>query len=588
MMTTKKWRRFHCNFAVAVAAGTLLTACGPPGARQLQEGQQYIQSGQFADAIVVLLDATRILSDAPHPVQAKAWNLLGVACQGGGQLDAANKAYLAALKLDRNNAAVDYNLGCLRSQQANFRGAIDYLNTYVMLRPKDIQGHLRLGTAYFHYALEQSGPDRSRSMEIARHDFENAERLGATADAANALGVLDLLQHRTPNAAAISAAATSFGLALRRDPHCAPALLNLAIVSQQYLNNPRQAFKLYSDYLTISPPPPRMDEVSNLVNDLNLRLRTTIITPQAAPVPAPSPRLAPPQARVMGAPSNPVASMPKPPPLASPRAKVIVPPTPAPAPAPAPMPTPQSPPRISPAPPASQAPPAASPTVNTSNPVSEPVVAETTTPPQKTTTQRLNPRRWFEEKSKNFETASASGAVEPPPVTAGTRYEYPPPVTPIPGDRAQAERLEAEAIRAQQSGDLTQSIRAYKDAIAADPTFYDTSYGLGLAEIEARDYAAALEALHRALALRDDSTQARYAFAWTLQRRGYTEDAVHELNELLGQRPADVRAHLLLGNLYAEKLGQPKLAREQYAQALALDPNNAQAANVRVWLQHNP
>jgi tetratricopeptide (TPR) repeat protein len=176
---------------------------------------------------------------------------------------------------------------------------------------------------------------------------------------------------------------------------------------------------------------------------------------------------------------------------------------------------------------------------------------------------------------------------EPPPVPAGARYEYPPPVTLIPGNRAQAKRLEAEANRARQAGDLTQSIRAYKDAAAADPTFYDACYGLGLAAFEARDYATALEQLHRALTLQEDSAEARYAFAWTLQKRGYIVDAVHELGKLLGQHPEDVRGHLLLGHLYAEKLKETKLAREQYLQVLELDPKNAQAASVRAWLLSN-
>jgi tetratricopeptide (TPR) repeat protein len=177
---------------------------------------------------------------------------------------------------------------------------------------------------------------------------------------------------------------------------------------------------------------------------------------------------------------------------------------------------------------------------------------------------------------------------EPPPVPAGSRYQFPPNVTLIPGNRTQATRLEAEAERARRAGDMTQSILAYKDAIDADATYFDARYGLGLVEIEMRDYPAALESLYRALTLNEDSVEARYAFAWTLQKRGYTEDAVHELAKLLTQHPDDVRAHLLLGNLYAGKLGSNKLAREQYTQALALDPNNAQASRIRAWLQQNP
>jgi tetratricopeptide (TPR) repeat protein len=227
------------------------------------------------------------------------------------------------------------------------------------------------------------------------------------------------------------------------------------------------------------------------------------------------------------------------------------------------------------------------PTVNTLNSAPEPVVTETAPPPRKTITQRLNPINWFSGKPKTGGSNAALQA-EPPPVPAGTRFEYPPHVTPIPGDRAQAKRLEAEAIRARQAGDAIQSIRDYKDAAAADPTFYDASYGLGLAALNARDYPTALEALHRALALQEDSAEARYAFAWALQKRGYTEDAVHELGKLLARHPNETRAHLLLGSLYAEKLVEPKLAREQFTQTLELDPTNAQAESIRAWLKLNP
>jgi tetratricopeptide (TPR) repeat protein len=210
--------------------------------------------------------------------------------------------------------------------------------------------------------------------------------------------------------------------------------------------------------------------------------------------------------------------------------------------------------------------------------------------PRKTLAQRLNPMNWFSDKSKVEEELAAARPAfpaEPPLVPPGTHYEYPPRVTPIPGDRAQAKRLLAEAVRARLAGDLKQSVRAYSDAVATDPTYYDACYGLGLVALETRDYPTALRELYRAMALQADSAEARYAFAWTLQRRGYTEDAVHELGRLLGQHSEDVRAHLLLGKLYAEKLGQPRLAREQFSEVLELDPKNAQAASIRAWMLRN-
>jgi tetratricopeptide (TPR) repeat protein len=571
MMTTKKRRRFHHNLVVVAAMGLLVTACGPPGARELQQGERDIQAGQYAEAIVVLRDATRILADAPRPAQAKAWNLLGLACQDYGQLDAADSAYRQALKLDRDNAAIDYNLGCLRIQQSNYPGAIDYLTTYAALPNKDDQGFLRLGTAHFRYALERTGLEKSRLLEAAGRDFEAAEHANPSADSANALGVLQL-QHRSPGAEAIRAAASNFELALHRDPHCAPALLNLAIVSQEYLNNPAQALKLYRVYLTNTPSPLHAKEVERLAKDLDSSQRISI-TREAAPAPAPRP--APPPPKVNVAPSNAVAAAPNPLLAAAPTAPASFPTN-------APASRPQPPPQVPATAAAVHAPPETPSTVNATPSVPEPVVVETGPSPRTPLNQRLNPLHWFSGKPRTNEQASAA---EPPPVPPGTRYEYPPSVTPIPGDRARAKLLMAEAVRARQAHDVDQSIRDYQDAIAADPTFYEASFELGLAAIEDRDYATALEALHRALALQGDSAEARYAFAWTLQKRGYFEDAVHELEKLLGHHPEDVRTHLLLGNLYAEKLRQPKLAREQFMLALELDPANAQATNIRAWLQ---
>jgi len=577
MMTTQKQRRFRFHLVFLAAVGTLVTACAPPGERQLQQGQHAIEAGEFSDAVVLLREATRVLGDAPPAVQAKAWNLLGLACHESGRLDDAAKAYLTALKLDRDNVAIDYNLGCLRSQQSNFPGAVDYLTRYVTLRPRELQGYLQLGTAQLHSALERAGPERNRLLEAARRDFENAEKVSPSPYAANALGMCEC-QRRPAGLESIRAAAKDFTLALQRDPHSAPATLNLAILSQQYLNQPSQALNLYRHYLTLHPSPPYTNEVAKLVYDLNLK-QSIIITPAAAPAhtTAPAPGPASPLAKANITPSNPVA-VPRPLPAESPPSQAVVP-------APA---------RISSSLSTAQTPPetasdvnTSNSTFNTSNSAPEPVVTDTAIPPRKTISQRLNPLSWFAGKPKPAE-ASAPIEVEPPPLPAGSRYEYPPPVTPIPGDRAQAKRLEAEAMRAQQAGDVTQSLRAYKDAAAADPTFYDASYGLGLAALNARDYPTALAALHRALALQEDSAEARYAFAWALKKRGYTEDAVHELEKLVARHPNEARAHLLLGSLYAENLGQPKLAREQFIQTLALDPANAQAASIRAWLKLNP
>jgi len=106
---------------------------------------------------------------------------------------------------------------------------------------------------------------------------------------------------------------------------------------------------------------------------------------------------------------------------------------------------------------------------------------------------------------------------------------------------------------------------------------------LGLSAIDAKDYPTALDALGQALTVDANSADARYAFAWVLGKRGYYQDAANELVKLLSVHPQEVRAHLLLGNFYADNLDQVKLARDEYSKALELiDPQSTQAASCGV------
>ncbi len=264
-MTTKKRKRGLPALAViSPHAGALLTACSPPGGRDLREGAREINAGEFAAAIPPLTAATHALSSAPPAEQSKALNLLGVAYHGAGQLDAASQTYLQALKLDHNHEAIDFNLGCLRMEQSNFPGAIDYFTTCVALNPHGVDGYLKLGAARYHLALEKTGSERAKQMENARHEFDAAEKLRPTAEAANAIGMMEM-QRRNGGAEAARAAAADFQTALERDPHYGPALLNLGIVDQQYLNQLSKALQLYLQYLALQPLPPHAKEVAKLV-----------------------------------------------------------------------------------------------------------------------------------------------------------------------------------------------------------------------------------------------------------------------------------------------------------------------------------
>ena len=479
MLTIKKRRGALQVLAVILAAS--LTACGPPGSRDLHKGEQLIESGQFAEAIPVLNEALQLLRGAPATVQASAWNLLGLACHGAGQSEAASRAYLEALKLDRNLWAADFNLGCLRLEQTNFTGAIDYLTTYTTSHPKDVNGFLLLGRARLKLALERSGPEKARQLQLenARLDYEYAEKMRGTAEACNALGLI-ALQRRIPGTELAKASVSFFKLALQREPHYPPALLNLAIVLQSY--DPRQALDTYREYLALQPVPPQAKEVEKLARQLDLNLRITLVPQHPSPPPATPTNPSPP--RQMPAPVE--NQVPKPAPSSTPKAapaerpaaslQLSAPPA---NPPPAARPPPQSP---VPTPPVTRTPPPG----DTANPVADVTAPETPAvkPPEErkaSLVQKLNPLNWFPGKSKK--TDASETPVSPETESSG-RYTYPLPVTPIPGDRKLAERFIKEGRQAEHQSNRAEAMQDYKEALKADPTCFEAGLALGLAAID--------------------------------------------------------------------------------------------------------
>jgi tetratricopeptide (TPR) repeat protein len=228
------------------------------------------------------------------------------------------------------------------------------------------------------------------------------------------------------------------------------------------------------------------------------------------------------------------------------------------------------------------APPDTAPPVEARNPpptnengVGEPAFSAPPPPPPKTLGEKLN--LWFGGKPKTEKGIA--------PVAKGARYSYPPAVTLLPGNRRESERLVEQGAQARQQSHASEALDDFRQAVAADPTDFNANLQLGLTAIDTGDTTLALDALYRALYLDANSADARYAFAWTLSKRGFYFDAARELEKLLASHPQEVRAHLLLGNLYAEELGEPKLAREHYERVLALDPGNAQAGAIRAWVQ---
>ncbi|MCX8108744.1 MAG: tetratricopeptide repeat protein, partial [Verrucomicrobiae bacterium] len=235
---------------------------------------------------------------------------------------------------------------------------------------------------------------------------------------------------------------------------------------------------------------------------------------------------------------------------------------------------------------------------------------EESSQPRRSWIQRLNPVNLFRSRSKPSESQperSQLAKVSPPSVgssEAGSRpapqplppaqsapsfprYDYLVPPLPTPGNRALAERHYAAGFSAQKSGSLAQAIRAYQEAVAADPTYFEAHYNLGVAAYDARNWSVALRAYEYALALKPNDYGARLNFALTLEKAGYPVDAANELETLLSLHPNKVEAHFAAANLYAQVLEDKPRARVHYARVLELDPQHPQAAAIRRWLIAN-
>src|SRR5207302_6161537 len=108
------------------------------------------------------------------------------------------------------------------------------------------------------------------AAQLRNGEILSAERCYSTvlslktneAEAYNGLGLANV-QARKPRDAA-----QFFAAALQARPDFAPALLNLAIVNEQYMHDNKAALENYHSYLALKPRPANFDEVKSFVAGL--------------------------------------------------------------------------------------------------------------------------------------------------------------------------------------------------------------------------------------------------------------------------------------------------------------------------------
>ncbi|HEY9509775.1 MAG TPA: tetratricopeptide repeat protein, partial [Verrucomicrobiae bacterium] len=213
----------------------VLAGCTPRGPRALLDGKKLLDQGHYTEATEKLRVATELMN-----TNAVAWNYLGLALHHSGLSTNAEEAYLKALALDRNLVEANFNLGSLRLETGQFELAKNALMAYTALRGNAPEGWVQLGTAEYH--LEEIAAAERSFIEALNLDNKNSE-------AWNGLGLIQI-QRRD-----FRQAGQYFTNALIVQADFAPALLNLAILNQSYLNNRPLALQKYREYLALPNRP---------------------------------------------------------------------------------------------------------------------------------------------------------------------------------------------------------------------------------------------------------------------------------------------------------------------------------------------
>src|SRR5205085_7543843 len=192
------------------------------------------------------------------------------AYQYGGKPDDALKAYQQAVALDRNNAAVRYNLGTLHLEQGRLNEAINELTTATVLDPSSTAAFVNLGKAWL----------RAKRVEEAERAFVSVLRMDPkNVEALNYYGVTLLHRRKAADARAY------FNEALKLQPDYSPAVLNQAVLYHHFIVNKTNALERYRQYLSMKPDAAGAAMASEAVRVLQAELQPKVV---AVPAPAPA------------------------------------------------------------------------------------------------------------------------------------------------------------------------------------------------------------------------------------------------------------------------------------------------------------
>ena len=135
----------------------------------------------------------------------------------------------------------------------------------------------------------------------------------------------------------------------------------------------------------------------------------------------------------------------------------------------------------------------------------------------------------------------------------------------------------------QSQGRLEESVRHYTAALQYDPSLAEAHNNLGILDVQQGRLAEGTTELQEALRLHPRNEETEYNLALALNEQGQWRDALVLWQRLAPARPKDSAAQFQCGRALAG-LGKTREAMSQFAAALLLTPDSAEALQALAWI----
>ncbi len=223
----------------------LLCSCGKPPMAEFREGEKLLAQGKYVEAAQSLERAAQALDS-----NVDAWNKFGLALQYQNKLLEAQSAYQKALKIDSTFPDTYYNLGNLFLDMNELEDAIKHLQNFTFM-VQEPHGYLALAIAQ-----RKNNQINEALMSLKAAEALDKEDLKIKHEMA-----LAYYEDNKPDVAM-----RYLSEIMESDSNFAPAVLTMAIISQNITTNITTTIDYYQKYLALNPPQDKADQVKALLD----------------------------------------------------------------------------------------------------------------------------------------------------------------------------------------------------------------------------------------------------------------------------------------------------------------------------------